>query len=94
MIGGRCGTRTHNLSVRSRALYPLSQATAGEHGGTRTRNPSIRSQRLYPLSYVFVVREAGIEPARMRILSPLRLPFRHSRGLVPPAGLEPATLPL
>ena len=38
---------------------------------------------------------AGFEPARdfsRRILSPLRLPFRHKPIIIAPTGLEPALL--
>ena len=39
-----------------------------------------------------VVGEEGLEPSRslnQRILSPQRIPFRHSPGLEAPTGIEP-----
>ena len=44
-----------------------------------------------------MVRVEGFEPSRLkwrRILSPLRLPFRHTRIMVQGVGFEPAIRPL
>ena len=58
--------------------------------GLEPTTSDLTSQRYHQLSYGALVRVEGFEPSAVWILTPVRLPFRHTR-MAPMAGVEPAT---
>ena len=96
-IGESGGDRTRDAQIKSLVLFRLSYTpktatlttwVKGEHGaqgGIRTHTLQILSLSPLPIGVLGqMVRGKGLEPSRhfrQRILSPLRLPFRHPRTL-------------
>ncbi len=100
-VGGRSRDRTsaclwHGQRLATAHISALSIFQCGRWGSNRNCALSIINRVLCHLSYPPMVPLKGFEPLRPdgpKILSLLCLPFHH-RGMVLPAGIEPATVGL